>query len=200
MTWPEEPLPRVRRDWRDTVHNAADFALLGVLTTVAALPVVTAGAAVATASAAVHDWSTGQSFPHPRTCWRRFVRALLPGLGAATVAVVATWLLALDLGALRGGRVPGGTPLFVATAAVATLAAGVAGLVVVEVGRRGASGWLAAARTVVTAANGRPAAVLCAAGVVALTVCVGVMVLPPLIPVLLGYALLALHAVARRLG
>jgi hypothetical protein len=73
-------------------------------------------------------------------------------------------------------------------------------MIVVEVGRRGGHGWLAAARSAARGAYARPAGVLGAAGVVALTAFIGVLVLPLLIPVLLGYALLALHAVAYRLS
>ncbi|WP_253289750.1 hypothetical protein [Verrucosispora sioxanthis] len=36
------------RDWRDTVSDAADLALLGILTVLAAAPVLTAGAAIGT--------------------------------------------------------------------------------------------------------------------------------------------------------
>ncbi|WP_249714317.1 hypothetical protein [Rhizomonospora bruguierae] len=194
--WPEEAGPPPgRREWRETVRNAADFALLGILTAVAAAPVVTAGAAAATASAAVHDWATTQSFPDLRTCARRYVRAIVPGLGATAVAAVTVWLLAVDLSALRAGRVPGGTPLLVATAVLAALAAGLAGLIIVAVGRRGGQGWRAAAAEGVRGAYERPAALLAATGVVTLATLIGLMVLPPLIPVLLGYALLALHGV-----
>jgi hypothetical protein len=198
-SWPEEPAPAIRREWRDTIRNAADFALLGVLTTVASLPLVTAGAAVATASAAVHDWSETQTFPGAPTCWRRFRRGLLPGLGAVLVAAAGVWLLALDLAALHAGRVPGGTPLYAATAVLAAIGVGVAALTVVHVGRRGGTGWVASVRAVVGSIGRRPWAVLAATAVVALTAAVGVMVLPVLIPVLVGYALLALHAVAHRL-
>ena len=50
-------------DWRETVRVATDLALLGLLTVLAALPVVTAGAAVATASAAVHHYLQYDRWP-----------------------------------------------------------------------------------------------------------------------------------------
>jgi hypothetical protein len=189
----------VGRDWRETVRNAADFALLGIVTAVAALPVVTAGAAVATASAAVHHWADHQSFPDLGTSTRRYVRGILPGAGATLVTALAAWLLVLNLGALRAGTVPGGTPLFTVTAILAVAAAGLAGLIVVQVGRHDGRGWLTAARTALRVAYERPLVLVGATGVVALTGFVGVLVLPLLIPILLGYALVALHAVTRRL-
>src|SRR5574342_1360813 len=85
----EEPAAgpqRERRDWRDPLREASDLAALGILLTLVSVPVVTLGAALATGSAAVHDWVHTQQWPPVRTTLRRFARALLPGLGALVVA------------------------------------------------------------------------------------------------------------------
>ncbi len=181
-----------RGGWRDTLRVAADLALLGVAVTAAALPVVTAGAAVATGSAALHHFLRHDHWPGARALTRTFRRGLLPGLAASACAAGAAGLLTLNLLAIEAGVVPGGRPLTLLTVALAAAAAGWAGLVVVRVGVRGGRGWWAAARTATT-----PAALLAAAGVVALSVLLGVLVHPALTPVLAGYALFALHAVAR---
>ncbi|TBL27887.1 hypothetical protein EYA84_27920, partial [Verrucosispora sp. SN26_14.1] len=90
-----------RRDWRDTVRDAADLALVGILTVLTALPVLTAGASVGTASAAVHDWLATGSWPTARQTLSRFGRGLLPGLPVALLGLVAVGLLAADLVASR---------------------------------------------------------------------------------------------------
>ncbi|MCW6004968.1 hypothetical protein K1W54_10285, partial [Micromonospora sp. CPCC 205371] len=136
MTHIEEPVP-VRRTWMDTFRNASDLALLGILTTVGSLGVVTAGAAVATASAAVHDWSADERWPEFRVTLRRYVRSLLPGIPATLVALVATALLTLNLSAIARGVVPGGGPLAAAALLLVGAAAGVGGPSDVRVGRRG---------------------------------------------------------------
>ncbi|MEU4776047.1 hypothetical protein, partial [Micromonospora sp. NPDC023644] len=130
-----------RRDWRDVLTDATDLAVLGIALTLAALPVVTAAAAVGAASAAVHDRYSVGSWPSARESLTRYGRGLLPGAGVSVLAVAALGLLAVDLAALAGGRVPGGAPLLLVTVAVAAALAGYAALVVVEVGRRGGRGW-----------------------------------------------------------
>ncbi|MEJ3743064.1 hypothetical protein WEI85_07245 [Actinomycetes bacterium KLBMP 9797] len=183
------------------MRNAADLALLGILTTVGSLGVVTAGAAVATASAAVHDWHGGDAaWPSLRVTLRRYLRGLLPGILPALIAVVGAALLTVNLSAITRGVVPGGAPLAVATIALMAAAAGYAGIAVVEVGRQGGTGWRAAAGSAYRIAQRRPAAVLAGAGVIALVVALGLMIIPVLTPVLTGYAILALHAVTRRLA
>jgi hypothetical protein len=189
----------VKTSWYDTLRNASDLALLGILTAIGSLPVVTAGAAVATASAAVHDWSADERWPPVRVTLRRFVRALLPGVVPALVAIAGSVLLVLNLAAITRGIVPGGVALAVPTFLLLVAAVGLAGLTVVEVGRRGAAGWWAAARAALRTGQARPGAVLAGAGVVALVAALGMMVIPVLVPILAGYAIFALHAVARRL-
>jgi hypothetical protein len=175
-----------RRDWRDTVRVAADLALLGLLVSAAALPVLTAGAAVATGSAAVHHYLEYDRWPGPALCRRMFRRRFLPGLAVTLAFVAAAVLVAVDLRALRSGWVPGGAPLIALTAVAAAAAVGYLGLVVVAAG----AGW--DARAV------RPGTVAAMAGVVALAVVLAVLVHPVLVPVLAGYTIFALHVVARR--
>ncbi|SDY10206.1 hypothetical protein SAMN05444365_101674 [Micromonospora pattaloongensis] len=182
------------------MRAASDLALLGILTTVAALGVLTAGAAVATASAAVHHWIERDTWPGLRPTLRTFVRALLPGAGATAVAGGTAGLLVLNLVALARGAVPGGAVLLAVTAAVLAAAVGFAGLTVVELGRRGGHGWRGAGRAALRTAESRPLALISVAGVLALAATLGALVLPPLTPILAGHALFALHAVTRRVA
>jgi hypothetical protein len=170
----------MRRDWRETIALAADLALLGLLMVAAALPVVTAGAAVATGSAAVDRYLTDGGWPGFGFCWRVFRRSLLHGFGAALACAAAVALVVLDLQALRAGRVPGGLPLMAVTIAVAALAAGYGGLALAGARDRG------------------PGVVVKAAGVIVLAVLLAVLVHPVLVPVLAGYTLFALHVLAQR--
>lgn len=186
-------------DWRDLVRDAADLALVGIAATVAALPVVTIGAAVATASAAVHERYAHGSFPSAGTTLRRFARAIVPGLGAAAVTLVVVALLALDLRLLRTAAVPGGTPLLWLTYAVGLVLVGLAALTVVEVGRRGGTGWRVAARAAFRGGLARPAALLGLAGTVLLAVMLAVMV-PITAPLAAGYLLAALYGIAARIS
>jgi hypothetical protein len=193
------PATTSRTEWRDTVRNASSIALLGIALTVAAVPVVTAGAAFATASAALHEFCEYGSMPPLRTHGRRFVRALVPGLLATVVALAGLVLIVLDVRALIAGRAPGGPALLAATAAVAVTMLGLAGLTVVEVGRRGGEGWLPAARLAVLGGFSRPAPVL-GMGLASVLAVMLAVVIPATTPILVGFALFALHAIARRTG
>lgn len=188
-----------RTDWRDLARDAADLALVGIAMTVAALPVVTAGAAVATASAAVHDRYARGQYPDVGTTLRRFLAAILPGFGAAVVAGLVAGLLAWDVAVLRHGSVPGGGPVLALTLAVVAALIGFAGLAVVAVGRQGGRGWRAALRVTARQGARRPLAVGSAAGVVFFAALLASAV-PVTAPIVAGFALLALHAVARRLA
>jgi hypothetical protein len=199
MTGPPSEVPATRRsDWRDTLRVATDVALLGFLMTVAALPVVTAGAAVATGSAALHHFLEHDRWPSARASWSVFYRSLLPGLVAAVAVAVVVVLLVIDLTALRRGAVPGGAPLVAVTVALAAAAAGYAALVTVALGADSEQGWVAALRGGASLVAARPMDLVAAAGVVALTVLLAILVHPALTPILAGYALFALHAVVRR--
>jgi hypothetical protein len=181
----------VRPSWRDTVRVAADVALLGIVTTAAALPLVTAGAAAAAGSAAMHHFLEYDRWPTPAASWRVFRRSLLPGLAGTA----GTLLLALNLLALHRGVVPGGRVLAGLTAVLMLVAAGYAGLLLVTFGAAPHRGWRAALRQTAAA---RPAAVAATAGVMLVAGVLAVLVHPVLVPVVAGCALFALHSMARR--
>jgi len=184
----------MRTDWRDTVRDAADLAVLGLLVVVASFPLLTAGAALATGSAAIHQRVTHDRWPGPRALWPVFRRTLLPGAAAVVSCGLGAWLLAFDVSVLRSGAVPGGPALLVATCLVTAASVGYLGLTVVALGR-GAPGWLPALRRATTAP---PLAVAASAGVVALAAVLAVLVHPILAACLTGHALYALHAVHTR--
>ncbi|WP_435205788.1 hypothetical protein [Micromonospora sp. bgisy143] len=188
-----------RRDWRDVARDAADLALLGILLTLAAAPLLTAAAAAGTASAAVHDWTRTGSWPSARTTLRRFGRSALPGVPVGLLALAVLGLLAADLAALAAGRVPGGPPVLAVTGLVSAALAGYAGLVVVEAGRNGGGRWRVAARSSARACLDAPARWAALTGVTALAGLLAVLVTPVAVPILAGYTLAALHAVASRL-
>lgn len=184
-----------RPGWGDTLRTAADVALLGVVLTIAALPVVTAGAAAAAGSAAVHHFQRYDRWPDAAASWRVFRRHLLPGAAAVAAGLLAAALLVIDVVVLRSGLVPGGGVLTALTAMLLVAAAGWAGLLLVALGTDPGRGWRAAARS---AAAARPGAVAAAAGVLLLAGLIGTFGHPVLVPVIAGYALFALHAVAGR--
>ncbi|MDR7280352.1 hypothetical protein [Catenuloplanes atrovinosus] len=193
------PRPPVRRDWRDTLRAASDLALTGIVMTLAALPVITAGAAVGTASAAVARWTDQERFPGVRETARHFRHGLLPGIPPLLVLIAFGVLIRLNVHALSVGLAPGGPPLIWATLALAVAGAGFAAMVVVEFGRAGA-GWRAATRDAARLAVSRPALPAASAGIMAFTIALGYLIQVILVPILAGYTLLALHVVRRRLG
>ncbi|MEU4365792.1 hypothetical protein [Micromonospora chersina] len=187
-----------RRDWRDTAREASDLALLGFAVALAALPLLTLAPAVATASAALHDRGVTGSWPTTRTTLARFGRALPAGLAVSAVGLAVAGALAADLLALAGGRVPGGGPATALTAAITAALLGYAGLVTVAVGRTGGRGWRVAARAAARTCAQRPGTWAAASGVCCLAGLLAVLVTPVAVPILAGYALAALHAVAAR--
>ncbi|RIV41230.1 hypothetical protein [Micromonospora radicis] len=187
-----------RRDWRDTVRDGADLALLGILTVLAAAPVLTAGAAVGTASAAVHDWLTTGSWPTARRTLARFGRGLLPGVPVTLLGLAAVGLIVADLVALATGRVPGGVPALAVTTVVTAALLGYAAAIVVEVGRTGGTGWRSAVSRAARACLDHPPTGAALAGTSVVVVLLGALVTPVAVPILAGYALAAVHAVARR--
>ncbi|SCG42881.1 hypothetical protein [Micromonospora coxensis] len=189
---------RPRRDWRDTLRDATDLALLGFALVLAALPLLTLAPAVAAASAAVHDRATRGGWPAPRTTLSRFGRALPAGLAVSLAALAVAAALGADLAALAAGRVPGGAPALALTVVVTAALTGYAGLVVVEVGRAGGRGWREAARAAARTATRQPGTWAATSGVCAVAGLLGVLVTPVAAPILAGYALAALHAVAAR--
>ncbi|GAA5187899.1 hypothetical protein GCM10023322_37270 [Rugosimonospora acidiphila] len=188
-----------RPDWRETLAGAADLALLGLVLLIAALPVVTLGAAVSTGSYAVDHWCAHRSLPPAAAMARAFGRGLVPGLGALAAALAGGAVLWLDLSAVARGTVPGGPAALAGTALVAVAAAGLAGLTVVRVGQAGGAGWVGAVGSAWRTALRAPGVPLGVAGVLALTGLVG-WLMPVAVPVLGGVGLLGIHVVARRAG
>jgi len=187
--------PRGRRwDWRDSVRSAADLAILGFAVTLAALPVVTAGAAVAAGSAAVRHFLTYDRWPPARASWGAFRRRLVPGLLAGPAALVAAALVVIDVAALRHRLVPGGPVVLTAVLVIAVLAAGYGAVSAVLTGteRRGA------ARAAANLVAAHPTLLAAAAGVVAVAAVLALFVHPALVPILPGYLLYALHVVTAR--
>ena len=170
--------------WGDRFRGAADLALFGAVVTVAALPVVTAGAAFSAGSYAMAHFVSDDTWPSPRSCAAVFRRRLRPGLPAGPGVAVAIGLVWLDVRGLHSGAVPGGVPAMVAVLLAAAVAAGFLGLAVV--------------RTGFPAAGNSPGQVAAATGVVGVIGVLALLVHPVLLPALVGYALFALHVVARR--
>ena len=182
------------QDWRNSLRLAADLALLGIVVTLLSLPLVTAGAAVATGSYAIHHLTTEGRWPSFAECRQAFRARLGPGLIAGPAVLVATTLIALDVAALRRGAVPGGGPALIAVLTAAALSGGYVGLLAVLAGTRPRG----TAREALTLAFSRPLSAVTAAAVLAVAALLAMFVHPALIPVLAGYALFALHAVTRR--
>ncbi|GAB7049649.1 hypothetical protein [Catenuloplanes indicus] len=205
---PGQPPQPIQRDWRDTLRAASDLALTGIVMTVAALPVVTAGAAAGAASAAVATYTDQERFPGVRQTARVFARGLLPGIPPLLAVVAFGVLIRLNVHALSVGLVPGGRPLIWATLLLGLAGAGFAGMVVVELGRATAAagpdgpgtGWRVALREAGRLVVARPAVPAASAGVLGLTIAIGYLIQAIMVPILAGYALLALHVIRRRLA
>src|SRR5690242_18539744 len=116
-------------DWRDSLRLGADLALLGVLVTLACLPVLTAGAAVGAASPAVDRLLTIGRWSTAAEGWTDFRTRLVPGLWAGPLVLAALWLVAVDVAALRRGSVPGGSVMVAVVLVVAAAGAGFVALV-----------------------------------------------------------------------
>lgn len=190
--------PTPRPDWREQLSQAADLAILGVAVVLGCLPGLTAGATLATASAAVDTLCRTGSLPGPRVLLRGAARGFWGGLGATVAAVTAAAVLALDLWLVRTAPVPGAAAI---TAAIAAVCAGVlvvAAVAVVRVGQTG-GGWWPALRWALALLRGRPAVGLIVAATLALPVMLAVAV-PVTAMLLPGFVLFALHVVVRRHG
>jgi len=185
------------RDWRETYTVGADLALVGIGVTVAALPLLTAGAAVRAGSVAVHSIVAGEGVDL-RHLWRVFRAALLPGLAATAAAAVTAWLLLFNVGAVASGRVPGGLPVLAGTVAVAVALLAIGMLGIVRLGRETTpGGWLAAVTWAGRAAWRQPIAAAVVAGVSIIAVAIGAFI-PFTAPLLVGYALFAAHVLVTR--
>ena len=193
--WPQDDAPSARPDWRERLALGTDLALIGVLVTVAALPVLTAPAALAAGSAAVRHRYTRGNLPPVRPMLHLFRRTFLPGLPVLLIAVA----LLVDLVAVSRGWVPGGPVVFTATAAVAAFLGGFATLTVVALGRDPGSAPRDAARRAWQSATSRPWTALAPAlaGVLAFFLALTV---PATIPLVVGFHLFAAHVISDRLG
>ncbi|HTJ34611.1 MAG TPA: hypothetical protein VL738_15400 [Dactylosporangium sp.] len=188
----------MRRDWRDTISVAADLALVGIVVTAASVPVLTAGAALRTGSAAVRAIADGEGVD-ARAMWRLFRSSLLPGAVAVAVATACGALLVFNVGAVASGRVPGGSPALAGTCVAAAVLLAIGMLGIVRLGRdTSRSGWLDALRWAGRTAWRQPGAAAAVAGVSAVAAALAVMV-PLTAPLLVGYALYGAHAVTARL-
>jgi hypothetical protein len=179
------------RDWRDTVRNAADLAILGFAVTVASLPLLTAGAAVGTASEAVRHFQAYETWPRLPSLGAAFRRRLVRGLWAGPAFLAGVALVWLDVLALRRGVVPGGSVALAAVLAVTVLALGWAALVAVLGGHP---------REALSLAASHLPLLFAASGVVLVALVLALFVHPALVPLLVGFLLYALHAVASRLN
>ncbi|WP_229072958.1 hypothetical protein [Actinoplanes sp. DH11] len=188
--WPEEQVTP-RPDWRERFALGADVALIGIVTTVAALPLLTAPAALAAGSAAIRHRYREGGFGPLRPLLRQFRRGLLPGLPMLLVAV----LVLADLTAVGRGWVPGGRPLLTVTAVAAFALGGLASVILVALGRAPDRAWAEAAAW----AWNQPRAVAAAGAVGALTFFLALTV-PATIPLIVGFHLFAAHVLTDRLS
>jgi len=187
----------VRPDWRESLTHAGDLVVLGAALLAACLPVVTAGAAVAAASGAVHQLCEQRSLPAARDLLVAFRRRLAGGVAATAVALAVVAVLALDAALLGGAAIPGARPVAVALAIVAAGVVALGAVTTVRIGQSPESGWRAAVRWSARLLRARPwlgPAVLATLAVPALLAW-AVPVLALLLP---GLVLFALHAVVRR--
>ncbi|WP_433206667.1 hypothetical protein ACQP00_39945 [Dactylosporangium sp. CS-047395] len=188
----------MKRDWQETVTLAADVALVGIAVTVAAAPLVTAGAALRTGSAAICVIARGEKVS-PRAMWRLFRASLLPGLLASLLTAALVLLLVFNVGAVAAGRVPGGSPALAGTGAAAAVLLAIAMLALVHLGRSTTpSGWRSAVQWALATTWRQPGTAAAVAGVSAVAAVLALLV-PLTAPLLVGYGLYAAHAVTARL-
>jgi hypothetical protein len=191
--------PSQERTWRDGMRLFADTAIVGMVLGMASVLVIPFGAGIATASAAVYEGMTVGHMTTFTDARKRFVRGLVPGLGATLIAVVGVLLIIFNASTVAAGKVPGGKGMLAGTVLVGVLLAGLAGLTIVEIGRTGGAGWRRAARAAGQTALVRPIAPLAIGGVMALSILL-ILILPPTLPIMIGVMLYAIHAVGIRLA
>ncbi|BCY12622.1 hypothetical protein [Actinoplanes sp. L3-i22] len=189
--WPAEEAPPPRADWRDRMALATDLALIGIGATILALPLITAPAALVTASAAVRGRYLDGRLPSGRLLLRVYRRGVLPGLPVLLAAAA----LLLDLAAVRGGWVPGGPPLLALTTLATIWFAGVAALTVAALGRDPERSWRDAARW--SWNHPKCVAALSATNLIAFFLALAV---PITVPLVIGFHLFATHMLADRLA
>jgi uncharacterized membrane protein YesL len=189
--------PVDRPDWRDSLSTASDLALIGIGVALLSVPVVTAGAALATATVAVDELCRTRSLPAVRDLARTFVRAAPAGLLALVVSAIVGLLLYVDILFLAAGTIPGGVPVIAAVFVVGAVLLSLGLVTVVRVGQTAGTGWRTALRWSLRLLAARPLtgpAVLVAVAVpVALSLAI-----PAIAFVLPGFTLYALHVIVRR--
>jgi hypothetical protein len=146
---------------------------------------------VGTASSAVRHFQEYETWPRFPALAATFRHRLVRGLWAGPAFLGGLLLVRLDVLGLRRGAVPGGPVVLSAVLVVAVLAVGWAALVAVLGGRP---------REAYALALSRPPLLLAASGVVVVAGTLALFVHPVLVPLLLGFLLYALHAVAARLS
>jgi hypothetical protein len=189
--WPEDDQVTPRLDWRDKLALGADVALIGIVATVFALPLLTAPAALAAASTAIRHRYRDGSLPKVRPLLAQFRHGLLRGIPAILLAIV----LFLDLTALARGWVPGGAPLLLMTAAVTAWLAGLAGVSLAALARNPSRPWREAAAWAWS--QPRATAAVSATSVLAVFLALTV---PATIPLLIGVHLFATNILTDRLN
>ena len=210
MSAPVATAPRARRrrapeatgsgsGWKEQVRRISELCLLGVVAALLSLCVLPLGAVVATVSRAVGHWADTDDLPPWSETAREFGRRFLPGVPVGVATLLAGWLVAVELGLLRSGTVPGGdlaagALLVVVAVLLAAVLLGIPQLADGPAGRGWrpalAGGWLALRR--VPLAGAAALAVTAVAALLALT-------LPGVFLVLPALWVLSLHAVHRRL-
>ncbi|WP_433825462.1 hypothetical protein ACQP2E_25510 [Actinoplanes sp. CA-015351] len=190
MRTAEEEQAPARPDWRDRFTLGTDIALIGIITTVFALPVLPAPAALAAGSAAVHHRYRQNTLPPIRPLLRQFRESLLRGL---PVLLMALFLL-LDLTAVSRGWVPGGPLLLAATAVATAWLGGMAGLSLAFLGRDPNQSWRTAASRSWT--HPRATGAIAVTAAIALFLALSV---PATIPLIIGFQLFAAHMISDRL-
>jgi hypothetical protein len=175
--------------WLTTLTLASDVAVVGFAVTLLALPLVTAPAALRAGSVAVHAIAVDGRKLSVAELWRAFCRSLLPGFGWSLTFA----FLALDFAVVRAELVPGGRVLLGLLAVAAWALLGITGVALATLGRFPSMRWLPAVRT----ALGQPGAVAAAGAVLAVAATIAVLI-PFTTPLLAGYGLFALHALAAR--
>ena len=158
----------------------------------ASVPLVTAGAAVLTASRAVGHYLETDSWPSGRALWADFRRSLLPGLAASAVLAAIAGVLVLDALAVSSGRVPGGPP---ALAALIIAALVIAGLLIAGLG---GLALVAGPRAALRTASDRPGLLAGVSAVAGVALTLAVLIHPVLVPVLFGHAIFAMHVLVAR--
>jgi hypothetical protein len=187
------------RSLRDTVTVASDLAVIGIMVCLLSLGILTVPAALRAGSVAVRAVIADPTQHGARVPFRLVLRvyrlSLVPGCAVSAVAL----LVLLDLGVVGRGWVPGGLPLTLAVGVAAATLATVGALTVVLLGHDPERSWRDGLRQAALTAWRRPVAAAAEVGVLAVAATIAVLI-PLTAPLVVGFALFALHVVADRLS